>query len=50
MEDIKRIKALLDIEEQHESVLLEELSKLEGKIPSREVLEETKIGNVLFKI
>lgn len=44
VEDIKRVTALLQIEDQDADVILEQLDKLAEKIPSREVLEETGLG------
>lgn len=44
VEDIQRCKVLLEIEDQDKQVVIEQLNQLEQKIPSKEVLEETKIG------
>lgn len=44
VEDIQRCKVLLDIENQDLNVIHQQLDELGDKIPSREVLEETKIG------
>ena len=45
VEDIQRCKALLEVEDQDKQVILEQLKNLTEKIPSREILDETKIGN-----
>ncbi|XP_067932479.1 transcription elongation factor A N-terminal and central domain-containing protein 2-like [Watersipora subatra] len=50
VEDIQRCKALLEIENQEKNVILEQLKALEKKVPSREVLEETKIGLTLNRL
>lgn len=44
VEDVQRCKALLEIENQDKAVILEQLDQLDMKIPSKQVLEETKIG------
>lgn len=44
VEEIQKAKALLEIEDQDREIILDELTKLEEKIPSREILEETKLG------
>jgi len=47
VEDIKRIKSLLEITDQDSEVILDQLNLLEQKIPSKEVLLETKLGKAL---
>lgn len=44
VEEIQKAKLLLEIEDQDRDIILDELKKLEEKIPSREILEETKLG------
>lgn len=46
IEDIKRVKAILKEPNTTADQMIECLSGLEKKIPSRKVLLETKIGNV----
>ncbi|KAF6039553.1 TCEANC2 [Bugula neritina] len=50
VEDIKRIKSLLEITDQDSEVIFDQLKLLEQKIPSKEVLLETKLGLTLKKL
>ena len=44
IEDILRMKAVLELENQTKEKMVEALLKVQGKMPSREVLMSTKIG------
>nr|XP_002730579.1 PREDICTED: transcription elongation factor A N-terminal and central domain-containing protein 2-like [Saccoglossus kowalevskii] len=50
VEDILRMKAVLELENQTEENLLKALQELRQKTPSREILSSTKIGHTLNTI
>ena len=50
VEEIKHAKAVLSVSGQRVEVILEYLRKLQKRIPSREILLETKIGHVVNKL
>jgi len=47
---MERLKALLECETQTKDEMIENLNKLRKKIPSREVLQKTKLGITLNKL
>ena len=50
VEEIKHAKTVLSVPGQRVEVILESLRKLQKRIPSREILLETKIGHVVNKL